>query len=72
MLELPVGHAMFLHVSNGLWSIDASGFDVEVTSDPARPVTKPARKSPTHLLADARCGWSSATNSSRPKSPPAW
>ena len=54
MLEIPVGHAMFLHVSNGLWSIGASGFDVEVTSDPYRAVAGDGLVPPLERRADAR------------------
>ena len=49
-----------------------SGWPPRAECDPDRLVTIPARKSPTHLIADARCGWSGAIISSRPKPPPVW
>jgi hypothetical protein len=41
----------------------------ETVADPERAVKKPARNSPTLLIADARCGWGSAIISSRPRLP---
>ena len=52
MLDIPVGHAMFFHVSNGLWSIGASGFDVEVTSDPERALAGSGLRSAVGRSAD--------------------